>query len=141
MFQEKTFQARKVKKDCSEKISYISGNGTFLALSSKIYCISRGTYKARKPNKKICSEEISCLLWRFYNLYSSQAWTNSLWSKNATQTYNIITASWKTSPFKQFFIPLLRTSDENTKNNGRHKGSCWTLVIFSSEVINFEQCC
>ena len=24
------------------------------------------------------------------------------------------------------------------KNNGRHKGSCWTLIIFSSKVINFE---
>ena len=141
MFQEKTFQAQKVKKDCSEKISYISGNGTFLAPSSKSYCISRGTYEARKTNKKICSEEISCLLWVFYNLHSSQGWRGSLQSKNTTQIYNIITAPWKTTPFKQLFIPLLRTSDENKKNNGRHKGSCWTLVIFSSEVINFEQCC
>ena len=41
---------------------------------------------------------------------------------------------------KQLFIPLLRTSEENVKNNGRHKGrgSCWKLIIFSSKVINFE---
>ena len=37
-----------------------------------------------------------------------------------------------------FYIPLLRTSEENAKNNGKHKGRCWTLIIFSSKVINFE---
>ena len=29
VFQEGTFRARKLKKNNSEKISYISGNGTF----------------------------------------------------------------------------------------------------------------
>ena len=48
------------------------------------------------------------------------------------------TASWKTTLSKQLFIPLLRTSEENAKNNGKHKGSYWTLIIFSSKVINFE---
>ena len=44
----------------------------------------------------------------------------------------------KTTPSKQLFIPLLRTSEENAKSSGRHKGSCWTLIIFFSKVINFE---
>ena len=48
------------------------------------------------------------------------------------------TASWKTTPSKQLFKPLLRTSEENAKINGRHKESCWTLIIFSSKVINFK---
>ena len=30
IFQEKTFRAQKIKKTHSEKISYFSGNGTFL---------------------------------------------------------------------------------------------------------------
>ena len=60
-----------------------------------------------------------------------------MWTKNTIQRYNIITASSKVTPSKQLFIPFSRTSDENRKNNGRHKGSYWTLIIFFSEVISF----
>ena len=35
IFQKGTFRTRKVKKDFSEKISYISGNGTFLTSNLK----------------------------------------------------------------------------------------------------------
>ena len=38
--------------------------------------------------------------------------------------------TWKITPSKQLFMPLLRTSEENAKNSGRHKGRCWTLIIF-----------
>ena len=44
----------------------------------------------------------------------------------------------KNNSVKTAFYTTLRTSDENTKNNGKHKGSCSTLIIFSSEVINFK---
>ena len=44
----------------------------------------------------------------------------------------------KNNSVKTAFIPLLRASEENTKSNGRHKGSCWTLIIFSSTALNFE---
>ena len=46
---------------------------------------------------------------------------------------------------KTFFTNLilthkhfLRTSEENAKSNEKNKSSCWTLVIFYSQVINFE---
>ena len=42
--------------------------------------------------------------------------------------YNI-TASWKTTCSKLLYIPLSRTLDENKKNSGREKGSCWTSII------------
>ena len=47
---------------------------------------------------------------------------------------------WKRQKTKKtlLFIPLLRTSEENAKSNGRHKGSCWTLIVFSSKIINLE---
>ena len=45
------------------------------------------------------------------------------------------TASWITIPSKQLFIPLPRTSAENTKNNRRHQESYWALIKFSSKVI------
>ena len=32
--------------------------------------------------------------------------------------------SYKETPLKQLFIPLLRTSEENKKNNSSDKGSC-----------------
>ena len=57
--------------------------------------------------------------------------------KTYTKTF-FINCILKTTPSKQLFIPLLKTSEENAKNNGRHKGCCWTLVIFSSKVIDFE---
>ena len=44
----------------------------------------------------------------------------------------------KNSSVKTAFIPILRTSEKNTKNNWRQKRSFWTLIIFSSKVINFE---
>ena len=37
---------------------------------------------------------------------------------------------------KDLFIPLSRTLEENTTKNRRRKGSSWTLIIFSSIVIN-----
>ena len=46
-------------------------------------------------------------------------------------------ASCKTTSSKQLSITFLRTSKENAKSNGRHGGSCWTVIIFSSKVINF----
>ena len=44
----------------------------------------------------------------------------------------------KNSSVKTAFIPILRTSEKNTKNNWRQKRSFWTLIIFSSKVINFK---
>ena len=64
--------------------------------------------------------------------------TKSEDTEDVYETYSLQTASWKTTPLKQLFIPLLRTSEKNAKSNGRHKGSCWTLIIFSFEAINFE---
>ena len=40
IFQEVTFRDRKMKKTRSEKMSYISGNGTFWFQASKISYIS-----------------------------------------------------------------------------------------------------
>ena len=44
----------------------------------------------------------------------------------------------KNSSIKTAFILILRTSEKNTKNNWRQKRSFWTLIIFSSKVINFK---
>ena len=105
-------------------------------LSSSKIIFQKTTCKAWKTKKKSALKKF--LLWRFYNLYSSKAQRNSSWSKSIARRYNIINASWKGTLSKQLFIPLSRTSDENTKNNIRHKRSCWALVIFCSKVINFE---
>ena len=46
--------------------------------SKKLLIFQEITCKARKTNKKVCFEEIPCLLWRFCNFYISRAYTNSL---------------------------------------------------------------
>lgn len=84
----------------------------------------------KKQKYLLYTIQTSCLLWRFYNRYSSKEKGNSLWIKNTTQKYDIITAFWKTTLSKQLYTTF--------KNNKRHKGSWWTSITFSSEVINFE---
>ena len=73
---------------------------------------------------------------------------------NLFNIYYIYMQSWKVCPpgyhhngfcgnsctwaHELYIMPLLTTSEENAKNNGRHKGSSWTLIILSSKVINLE---
>ena len=59
--------------------------------------------------------------------------TPKMYIKHSSQT-----VSWKTISSKQLFIPLLRTSEGNTGNNGWLKWSRLTLTIFFSKVINSE---
>ena len=84
-----------------------------IELSSSKLIFQKTTCKAWKTKKNSALKKF--LLWRFYNLYSSKAQRNSSWSKSIARRYNIITASWKGTLSKQLFIPLSRTSDENTK--------------------------
>ena len=49
--------------------------------SKKLVKFQTKNLQSPKNKQKIYSQEISCLLWRFCNLYSSKAQTNFLWSK------------------------------------------------------------
>ena len=80
------FRKRKPRKiSCvflKECFCYISGNGNPETETLKELLIFLGiTCKAWKTNKKVCFEEISCILWHSYNLYISKAYGHSLWSK------------------------------------------------------------
>ena len=44
----------------------------------------------------------------------------------------------RNNSIKTAFYTTVKNLEENAKNNRRHKGSCGTLIIFSSKVINFE---
>ena len=86
----KKFQGTETPK----KAFYISGNETFSSPLEDFLCFRKRkprngnsakrllifqevTCKARKTNKKVFFEEISCLLLRFCNLYISRAYGNS----------------------------------------------------------------
>ena len=44
----------------------------------------------------------------------------------------------KNNPVKTAFYTTIKNLKGECKNNGRHKRSCWTLIIFSSNLTNFE---
>ena len=94
--------------------------------------------KPKKQTKKSSVKQflISCDVLRIFTAVNQRV--NPCEAKYNTDILLIITASSKTAPSKQLFIPIIRISNENTKNNRRHKGRCLRLIIFSSEVINFE---
>ena len=60
-----------------------------LSGNRKLLIFQEVTCKYWKTSKKICIEEISCLLWRFCNVYISRAWGNCLWSKKSYDGCNI----------------------------------------------------
>ena len=46
--------------------------------------------------------------------------------------------SLKDNSVKTAFYTTVKNLREECKNKGRPKGSCWTLIIFFSKLINFE---
>ena len=57
--------------------------------------------------------------------------------KTCTKTF-FTNCILKNNSVKTAFYATVKDLWGECKNNGRHQRSCWTLIIFSSKVINFE---
>ena len=67
------FLSSKKKQPLWKNFLYL-GKLNYLSPSLKNFLYFRRIFQSLKNKQKICSKEISCLLRRFSNLYSSKAW-------------------------------------------------------------------
>ena len=68
----RTFRGHKIKKPFKKFLIYREMELSSLKIK-KLLLFQEELPKPEKQTKKVCSEKISCHLWRFYNLYSSKA--------------------------------------------------------------------